>query len=184
MSNEQAIIPTGAIERSILLIRGQRVIMDWELAALYGVPTMRLNEQVKRNKDRFPADFAFQLTPQEARSLISQIAISNKGRGGRRKRPFAFTEHGAIMAASVLKSQQAVKVSVYVVRAFVKLREVLSSHRQLAQRLDELERKLQKHDGQILALIEAIRQLMAPPANAPANPLVFKQNGSRTRRAA
>jgi hypothetical protein len=163
MTKRQEIVPLGQIEQRIYLIRGQRVMLDADLADLYGVPTKRLNEQVARNLERFPEDFMFQLTQAEAARLRSQIATSSLGRGGRRYRPYAFTEHGAIMAASVLKSEQAVKISVHVVRAFVKLREMLSTHRQLAQKLEALERRLDGHDEQIRVLLTAIRELMAPP---------------------
>jgi hypothetical protein len=167
MEDKLDIVPVGQIEQSILMIRGQKIILDRDLAALYGVSTSRLNQQVQRNAERFPEDFMFPLSQDEARRLMLQFATSKRGRGGYRKPPCAFTEHGAIMAASVLKSPQAVKVSVYVVRAFVKLREALSNHRIVGQRLTELERKLQTHDGQIKALIEAIRQLMEPPDTPP-----------------
>ena len=139
-------------------------MMDYDLAALYGVTTARLNEQVRRNAERFPEDFMFQLGKQEFAALMSQIATSNSGRGGRRKLPYAFTEHGAIMAASVLSSPRAVEVSVYVVRAFVRLRELLASNKELAKKLDELEHKLSSHDTTIVQLVNAIRDLMAPPA--------------------
>lgn len=127
----QSIIPTGEhIARSIVVLRGHRVLLDAELAALYGVTTKRFNEQVRRNRDRFPADFMFQLSAQEVESLRSQIATSkNATRGGRRYFPYAFTEHGAIMAATVLNSSRAVEMSVYVVRAFVQLRDMLASNR-------------------------------------------------------
>lgn len=163
MTTQELVIAAGKIESGILLIRGQRVILDSQLAALYGVTTKRLNEQISRNLERFPDDFVFQLTKDEADILRSQIATSRPQHGGRRHLPYAFTEHGAIMAASVLNSEKAVKVSVYVVRAFVKLREVLATHKELAGKLAELERKLQRHDTQILTLIEAIRQLLEPP---------------------
>jgi phage regulator Rha-like protein len=163
MTTQDIVIAAGKVEGSILLIRGQRVVLDSELAALYGVTTKRLNQQVLRNLERFPDDFMFQLTADEARSLRLQFATSKPERGGRRHLPYAFTEHGVIMAASVLNSEKAVKVSVYVVRAFVKLREMLSTHKELAGKLAELERKLQKHDTQILTLVEAIRQLLEPP---------------------
>lgn len=134
-----------------------------DLAQLYGVVTWRLNEQVKRNKNRFPDDFVFQLTPEEDRVLNSQIARSKPGRGGRRTLPSAFTEHGAIMAAMVLNSPRAVAMSVQVVRVFVRLREMLVSNKELAQKLSELERKLEGHDQAIHTLFEAIRQLLTPP---------------------
>ena len=175
MPDEQAIIPIGSIEQSILLMRGQKVILDIDLAQLYGVEVKRLNEQVRRNFSRFPLDFMFQLTAEESEFLRSQFAtLKPLGRGQHRKYlPYAFTEHGAIMAASVLNTEQAVKVSVFVVRAFVKLREVLSTHKQLAAKLAELESKLQQHDGQIQLLFDAIRELMAPPPDPPRKPIGF-----------
>lgn len=152
------------IEPRILLIRGQKVMLDSDLAELYGVSTKRLNEQVKRNGGRFPADFMFQLTEQEAESLRSQIATLKPGRGLHRKYlPYAFTEHGAIMVASVLNTPRAIQVSVYVVRAFVKLRELLATNKELADKLAELERKVSGHDEAIRSLVVAIRQLMEPP---------------------
>ncbi len=163
MPRTNAIVPVERIESRILLIRGHKVILDSDLAELYGVTTKRLNEQLKRNKERFPSDFVFQLTAEEAESLRSQFATSKPGRGGRRYRPYAFTEHGAIMAASVLNSHRAIEVSVYVVRAFVKLREVLRTHKELGQKLAELEKRMEGHDEEIMALFEAIRQLMEPP---------------------
>ncbi len=170
--HQPSIVPAEIIERKILLIRGEKVIIDADLAALYGVETRRLNEQVVRNLDRFPGDFMFRLTRQELRALISQFAISNGGRGGRTKCPYAFTEHGAIMAASVLNTPRAVEMSVFVVRAFVRLRNFLAAHKELAEKLAELERKLESHDEQIVAIIDAIKRLMAPPArpDAPAPP--------------
>jgi len=150
------------VEQLILLIRGQKVILDADLAALYEVETRRLNEQVKRNKKRFPEDFMFQLTRDEWGILKSQIATSRYGWGGRRYPPYAFTEHGAIMAASVLNSSRAIEVSVYIVRAFVKLREMLATHKQLVRKLNELEKKLTSHDTQILSLVKAIQELTAP----------------------
>jgi hypothetical protein len=167
-ASAQAVVLSERIERTILLIRGQKVILDTDLAALYGVTPKRLNEQVKRNRERFPADFTFQLTEAESLSLRSQIATLKQGRG--RHRTYlrrAFTEHGAIMAASVLRSPRAVEMSILVVRAFVRLRSLLASHRDLAAKLDELERKLSTHDQQIVAVVAAIRELMAPlPASA------------------
>jgi hypothetical protein len=151
------------IESPILLIRGHKVMLDSDLAELYGVTTKRMNEQVKRNRERFPADFMSQLTSGEATNLRSQIATSKQGRGGRRYRPYAFTEHGAIMAASVLNSHRAIDVSTYVVRAFVKLREMLRTHKDLALKLAELEKRIEGHDEEIIVLFEAIRQLMEPP---------------------
>ena len=167
MARSKALAPVADITRAILVLRGQRVILDSDLAALYGVTTKRLNEQVRRNRVRFPQDFMFQLTTEEEAGLRSQFATSKTGRGGRRYRPFAFTEHGAIQAANVLNSPRAVAMGVYVVRAFVKLRELLSSNRELAQRLDELEARIEKklaaHDEAIAAMLSAIRELLNPP---------------------
>jgi ORF6N domain len=163
MPRTNAIVPVERIESRILLIRGHKVMLDSDLAELYGVTTKRLNEQLKRNKERFPADFVFQLTVEEAKVLRSQFATSKPGRGGRRYRPYAFTEHGAIMAATVLSSHRAIEVSVYVVRAFVKLREMLRPHKDLGRKLAELEKRIEGHDEEIIALFEAIRQLMEPP---------------------
>lgn len=161
MGKKQAIVPVDRIERSILLIRGQKVILDADLAELYGVPTRTLIQAIKRNINRFPSDFTFLLTRQEVTNLRSQIVTSSWG--GRRHLPRVFTEHGAIMAASVLNSRRAIEVSVFVVRAFVKLKEMASTHRALAQKLAELEHRIEGHDEQIQSLLEAIRRLMALP---------------------
>ena len=158
-----AAVPMEKIEHSIYLVRGQKVILAADLAELYGVVTWRLNEQVKRNKDRFPSDLMFQLTYQEVRGLTSQFARSKPERGGRRTLPYAFTEHGAIMVAMVLNSPRAVDMSVHVVRAFVRLREMLATHKELAQKLAELEHKLEGHDQAIHNLFETIRRLINPP---------------------
>src|ERR1022692_4956127 len=138
-----------SIDLRILILRHQKVILDTALAELYNVPVKRLNEQTKRNRKKFPADFMFQLTPRENRSLRSQFATSNIGRGGRRSLPYAFTEHGAIMAATVLNSEQAVEMSVFVVRAFIPLRQMLAANRELADRIAEVERRLETHDADI-----------------------------------
>ena len=167
MSSETALIIVDRIEPLIHAIRGQNVVLDSDLAALYGVPTKRLNEQLRRNSDRFPDDFAFQLSTEEAESLRSQIATSNVGRGGRRYLPHVFTEHGVVMAASVLSTPQAVEVSVFVVRAFVKLRQLAMAHKDMAAKLDQLERKVGDHDESIRQLVSAIRQLMAAPTPKP-----------------
>ena len=152
------------ITRAILVLRGRRVLLDAELAGLYGVTTRRLNEQVRRNRKRFPVDFLLELTTEEFANLKSRFATSSWG--GRRKRPLAFTEHGAIQAATILNSPGAVEMSVHVVRAFVKLREVLSSNRELARRFEQLEShldsKLTEHDEAIAAILSAIRELMRP----------------------
>jgi hypothetical protein len=164
--NDQGyLIPVEQLDRSIVEVRGKRVILSHDLAAAYGVTTKRLNEQVKRNTKRFPPDFAFELTNEEWAALRSQIATSNvrPGRGGRRYQPYAFTEHGAVMAASVLNSDRAVEVSVFVVRAFVRMSRMLASHRQLALKLTELEARVSAHDRSIQSLLAAIRSLITPP---------------------
>jgi hypothetical protein len=150
------------IEPRILNLRGLRVILDSELAELYGVQVKRLNEQVKRNAERFPHDFMFQLSPIEHKNLRSQFATSRSHHGGRRHLPYAFTEHGAIMAATVLSTKRAVETSVFVVRAFVRLREMLATNGKVAGKLAELERRLKGHDAAIQAIIDAIHELMAP----------------------
>lgn len=151
------------VARRILLLRGQKVMLDADLAALYGVETRVLVQAVKRNVQRFPDDFLFQLTEEEWEILRSQSVIS-KGRGGRRYAPYALTEHGALMLASILNSQRAIEVGILVVRAFVRLRELLAGNKELAARLDELEHKLATHDQAITGLIDTVRQLISPPA--------------------
>jgi ORF6N domain len=155
--------PVFSVESRILFLRRQRIILDTDLAELYGVPVRQLNQQIKRNQGRFPSDFVFQLTAREQEALRSQIVISKVKRGGRRYLPHAFTEHGAIMAATVLNSERAVQMSVFVVRAFVRLREMLATNRQLAAKINELEDQLETHDSAIQELIEAIKELMVPP---------------------
>ena len=150
------------VEPLIREIRGERVILDSDLARVYGVPTFRFNEAVKRNQERFPADFRFQLTQAESDHLISQIAISSSGHGGRRKLPWAFTEHGAIMAANVLNSSQAVQMSVFVVRAFLKMRAVLTDSGALAKKLADLETELKSRlDVHEIAIVEVLQRIMA-----------------------
>ena len=173
------IVPIEKIERTILLIRGEKVILDSDLADLYGVETKRLNQQVSRNRDRFPADFSFCLTNKEVTILKLHFATSRLEWGGRRKLPFAYTEHGAIMAASVLNTPRAVEMSVFVVRAFVRLRAFLATHKELAEKLAELERKLASHDEQIVAIIDAIKRLMAPPGKADKRRIGFESEGKR-----
>ncbi len=151
-----------AVESRILLLRHQRVILDVDIAELYGVPVKVLNQQIKRNQKRFPLDFVFQLSAKEYTALRSQFVTSKETRGGRRYLPYAFTEHGAIMAATVLNSERAVEMSVFVVRAFVRLREMLANNRKLAGKIDELENRLDTHDSTIQDLIEAIKELMRP----------------------
>jgi phage regulator Rha-like protein len=153
---------TAPVESRILILRHQRVILDNDLAELYGVSVKRLNEQVRRNRERFPADFMFQLTAKEDQILRSQIATSSQKHGGRRYPPYAFTEHGAIMTATVLNSKRAIEMSVFVVRAFVRMREMLVNNRQLAAKINELDRRLETHDTAIQDLIDAIKELMVP----------------------
>jgi hypothetical protein len=154
-----------AVANRILLLRGQRVMLDADLAELYGVTTKRLNEQVKRNADRFPGDFMFQLTAAEKAEVVAncdhlvQLKFSSS-------LPYAFTEHGALMLGNVLKSSRAIEVSLLVVRAFVQIREMLSAHKDISAKLDQMERKLSSHDQAIAGLIDAIRQLMNPPVPA------------------
>jgi len=160
------------VEPLLREVRGERVILDSDLARLYGVPTFRLNEAVKRNQERFPADFRFQLTVVEFDHLKSQFAISSSGHGGRRKLPWAFTEHGAIMAANVLNSPQAVQMSVFVVRAFLKMRAALTDTRALAKKLADLETELKSRlDVHEVAIVEVLQRVMAildpPPQPAP-----------------
>lgn len=159
--------PDIHIDLSILTVRGQRVILDSDLAAIYGIPTYRLNEAVKRNRDRFPVDFLFQLTAEEQRALTSQFAISKAKRGGRRTLPYAFTEHGAVMAANILKSRRAIEMSVFVVRAFIKMRQTLMANKVLLDKLHELEGKLTKrmdsHEQAIVYVLAELRKLMEPP---------------------
>jgi hypothetical protein len=164
----ESIAPEGVVS-AILILRGQRVLMDSELAALYGVSTRRFNEQVRRNRKRVPADFMFQLTAEETSSSRSQNATLKTGRGQHRKYlPYVFTEHGAIMAATILNSPRAIETSVCVVRAFVQLRKMLASNKELARRFAQLETRLDKklsvHDEAIAAIASAIRELMNPPA--------------------
>ncbi|HWM68392.1 MAG TPA: ORF6N domain-containing protein [Steroidobacteraceae bacterium] len=154
------VLPIEHITQSILELREQRVMLDADLAELYGVATSRLNQQVRRNLERFPKDFMFQVTAEEHAALMLQNATSKPVRGGRRKPPLVFTEHGAIMAATILNSGRAVEVSVYVVRAFVRLREVLASNKELAKKLEKLERKLDSHDQAIVGILKTLHDHM------------------------
>ncbi len=163
MSQSPSLLPAERIEQSILLIRGHKVMLDRDLAELYGVPTKRLNEQVQRNLGRFPDDFMFQLTAEEADALRSQIATSKKGRGGRRYRPYVFTEYGVAMLSSVLRSDRAIQVNIAIMRAFGRLRQILATHADLARKLHQLERKLGEHDEKFQIVFDAIRRLMSPP---------------------
>ncbi len=151
------------VEDLIFVVRGQKVILDRDLAALYGVITVRFNQAVKRNRNRFPEDFCFQLTREELSGLISQNVISNRGRGGVRKIPWVFTEHGAIMAATILNSPKAVQMSVFVVRVFAKMRERLQMTHIMEKRLAVIEKKLMLHDSSLRDLYDRIRPLLLPP---------------------
>src|SRR5436305_6964575 len=162
MNPETAIIPAHDITSLIRSLRGHRVILDTDLARLYGVQTFRLNEAVKRNRERFPDDFLFQLTLEERDSLKSQSAMSNKGRGGRRTLPYAFTEHGALMAANILNSPRAVSMSLYVIRAFVKMREDLAANAAILKRLAEIDNHLLMHDLALRDIFQNLRPLLEP----------------------
>lgn len=159
MARDTALIPSERIESMILLIRGEKVMLDSDLARLYGTTTKRLNEQVRRSRKRFPEDFMFRLTYQEVTALRSQIATS-KGRGGRRYLPYAFTEQGVAMLSSVLNSNRAIEVNILIMRAFVKLRQLLMTHADLSRKLDVLEKR---YDAQFRVVFDAIRELMKPP---------------------
>lgn len=173
MGSESA-LPIERIEGRIVLVRGRKVLLDSDLAHLFGVSTKRFNEQVRRNNARFPDDFMFRLSAAEWASLRSQFATLKSGRGGHRKYlPHAFTEHGAIMAATILNSPRATEVSVYVVRAFVRLREFLASHKDLARRLEAHEKRLASHDQAIAGLVDTIRNLMAPTESRKRRPIGF-----------
>jgi phage regulator Rha-like protein len=161
MDGQISLVPMERIERAILLIRGEKVMLDSDLAEIYGVETKVLNRAVKRNQHRFPPDFMFQLTAKEATNLRCQFGTSSSQYGGRRYLPYAFTEHGALMLANVLNSERAAQTSVQVVRVFVRLRQMLSSNAELARKLESLEKK---YDAQFKVVFDAIRQLMSPPA--------------------
>ena len=174
----EQIIPAEQIALRIRHFRGEKVLLDFDLAALYGVETRALNQAVRRNADRFPADFMFQLSSEETETLSqlvtpsvaghdvsnsSQIVMSSGKYRGKRYRPYAFTEQGVAMLSSVLNSESAVKMNIAIMRAFVQLRRALETNRELARKFSELERRIDKHDAEIDAILEAIRQLMAPP---------------------
>lgn len=164
------------IERRIYFVRGKKVMIDTDLAGLYRVATGTFNQAVRRNMLRFPADFMFQLTADEAETLRSQIVISCWG--GQRYLPFVFTEQGVAMLSSVLKSDRAIQVNIAIMRAFVKLRELLATHQELAGRLEELEKKFQNHDGRIREVFEAIRALLAATQNPPKRRIGFPVQAS------
>jgi len=160
----KSLMPLDAIERKILLIRGQKVMLDTTLAQMYQVDTGALNRAVRRNRERFPEDFMIRLTEKEAESLRCQIGISKrKGRGGPRYRPFAFTEHGVAMISAVLRSTRAVQMSIFIVRVFVHMREVLANNKELAHKVQTLEREQQEQGSAIVEMYTLIRRLMQPP---------------------
>ena len=179
MIQDKTMIPAERLEQAILLIRGQKVMLDRDLAVLYGVQTRNLNKAVKRNISRFPRDFMFQLTPEESANLMFQTGTSS-AHGGRRKPVSAFTEQGVAMLSSVLRSSRAAQVNVAIMRAFVRLRQTLALHKDLAVKLAKLERKITGHDANIRTLFEAIRQLMTPPEPPPRKPIGFhvKERGA------
>jgi hypothetical protein len=163
------LIPIEAIERRIFLLRGHRVMLDRDLAELYGVELKRLNEQVKRNRDRFPDDFMFRLTLEEGKAVIlsrSRNATLKRGRNIKYQ-PYAFTEHGAVMLANVLRSPVAVRAGIQVVRAFVNLRRMLATHEDLARKIDAIERRIGKHDVQLQDVLRILRKLLEPPTGTP-----------------
>jgi len=163
------VIDPAELENRIFLIRRHRIMLDSDLAKLYGVPTHRLNEQVQRNLERFPPDFAYQLTQQEFSNLISQNAISKPGRGGRRKLPWVFTEHGVAMLSGILRSPRAVQVNIAIMRAFVRMRQLLSTPGELVSKLNELSKSVQLHEEQIKLIADVLRHFMGPPP-PPAEP--------------
>jgi len=166
MKRSFSLIPIERIQKQIFLLRGQKVMLSQHLAALYGVEVKVLNQAVKRNRARFPDDFMFQISPNEFENLKSQIVTSSWG-GVRRALPYAFTEQGVAMLSTVLRSERAIQVNIAIIRAFVQLRHILSTHTELARKLSELEQRIEGHDTAIRSLFEAIRQLMAPPAPEP-----------------
>jgi phage regulator Rha-like protein len=175
---KQDLVPAEVIENKIFLIRGRRVMIDFQLAELYRVETKALNRAVRRNLNRFPEDFMFQLDGKENEKLREflryQIGTSKEERrGGRRYLPYVFTEQGVAMLSSVLNSDRAIQVNIAIMRAFVKLREILSTHKELAVKLKELEMRLEKHDEEIQAIFQAIAELMAPPPEKPKHPIGF-----------
>jgi len=164
MTSRQLPIPVERIEKSIFLIRGLKVILDRDLAELYGVRTKALKQAVRRNAKRFPQDFMFELTKEEFENWRSQFVTSNRDKMGLRYRPMAFTEQGVAMLSSVLNSERAIEVNIAIMRVFVRLREMMATHKELAFKLIELEERLEGHDEQIQNIFEAISQLMTPPA--------------------
>jgi hypothetical protein len=173
MAKDPPLVRPEQIEQAIKVVRGQRVMLDSDLARLYGVTTSALNQAVSRNAERFPSDFAYRLTRQEFTALISQIVISKPGRGGRRKMPLVFTEHGVAMLSSVLKSPQAARVNVEIMRAFVRLRRLLATPGELVEQIARLAETVQLHDEQIKAIAQVLRQMMEKPPEPPKGRIGF-----------
>jgi hypothetical protein len=167
MGDKKALVPEEVIVRKILFVRGEKVLLDRDLAELYGAETRVLKQAVRRNRKRFPKDFMFELTKQEFEDWRSQFVISNSDKMGLRYRPMAFTEQGVAMLSSVLNSDRAIEVNIAIMRAFVQLRKMIASNKDLAQKLKELEKRLEKHDEDIKLIFEAIRELMTPPDTPP-----------------
>lgn len=176
MKKKLVLLPEEIIERKIYLIKGVRVMLDSDLAFLYQVPTFRLNEAVKRNKDRFPTDFMFQLNEKETRSLTSQFAIP-KGRGGRRTLPYVFTEHGVAMLSSVLNSKRAIQVNIAIMRAFIKLRELLTTHKNLILEINKIKREQKNQNQKINSVINVIGQMINPKVDKK-EPIGFKEKNN------
>ena len=175
MSTQQIEVQVVKVEQRILLIRGEKVVIDADLAEFYGVPTKRLNEQVRRNKDRFPKDFMFQLTSEEKTEVVANCDHLEKLKFSKAL-PFAFTEHGALMAASVLNTARAIEMSVFVVRAFVQLRHEIVGNSELSRKVNQLEKRLGEHDQQIVTLVKAIKQLMDPKPPSTKRQIGFKSS--------
>ena len=171
--NATAVMPVGSVVSKIYFIRGKRVMLDSDLSELYGVQTKFVNLAVKRNKPRFPGDFMFQLTPKEAESLRLQNATSKKGRGGSRYLPYAFTQEGVAMLSGVLNSPRAIQANVLIMRTFTKLREMIATNELIRQKIEELERKYEKHNHQFKIVFNAIRELLEPKPHKPKKPIGF-----------
>jgi hypothetical protein len=169
-------LPPPRLETRIRTLRGEKVLLDDDLAEIYGVATRALNQAVKRNRERFPEDFVFQLTAAEFAAMRSQVVISKPGRGGRRFRPWAFTEHGAIMAATVLNSPEAVAMSVFVVRAFVRMREHLAANTAILKRLAEIDRTLLEHDSALRDVYRKLLPMLQPPPEPPKRRIGFNRD--------
>jgi phage regulator Rha-like protein len=180
MKKDLVIVPVEIIERKIYLIRGLKVMLDNDLAWLYEIETFNLNKAVKRNLDRFPKDFMFQLNDKEFEGLRFQNGIS-KGRGGRRYLPYVFTEHGVAMLSSILNSKKAVQVNIAIVRAFIKLRELLASHKDLISEIEKIKREQKGQNQRIQSIINIINQMLNPPIEENKEPIGFRDRGLKTK---